>query len=460
MWRDTVAVINIFLLFLAVAAPAETPGAPRNIILMITDGAGFNAFHACSYYQHGQLGHQVYDGFPVRLACTTYMLNEDGIPQGYDPKEMWSDFNYVKGDNDYTCFTGSAAAATALNTGVKTTMGRVNTDLNDHRLMTLAEVMAEEGKSVGVVTSVPVSHATPACVWAHNESRFNYKEIAREMIYGSGLTVIMGAGHPWFDNDGHTVPPGILPYKFVGGKRTWQAICRGTTGEGWTFIQHRGQFEVLAANPAVLPDRVIGIAQVHSTLQYKRDGTAMGMFNMNVPTLETMTRAAINVVSRNPEGFFLMVEGGAVDWANHDHNVGRMIEELIDFNRSIEAVVEWIEENGGWSESLLIITADHETGMMWGPGTYIDSNGNGNYDDGVDTFVDWQPVENRGRGILPAVQYGSRSHTNTLVPLFANGAGAHRFRFLLDGFDMGAGLYWGIKGFYADNTDLFHVMNR
>ena len=68
----------------------------RNVILMIADGAGFNAFDCVSYYQHGRLGEQVYDGFPVKYGCTTWMLNADGTEQGYDPIACWSDFDYVE----------------------------------------------------------------------------------------------------------------------------------------------------------------------------------------------------------------------------------------------------------------------------------------------------------------------------------------------------------------------------
>ena len=98
-------------------------GVPRHVILMIADGASFNSIDACSYYQYGQLGQQPYDSFPVQLACSTYMLNQDGTEQGYESKAAWTDFRYL-----VQTYTDSAAAATALHTGVKTTGGRVNTD--------------------------------------------------------------------------------------------------------------------------------------------------------------------------------------------------------------------------------------------------------------------------------------------------------------------------------------------
>ena len=171
-----------------------------------------------------------------------------------------------------------------------------------------------------------------------------------------------------------------------------------------------------------------------------------------------MSLAALNVLNQNPEGFVLMVEGGAVDWANHGNNIARMLEEQIDFNRTVRAIVAWIEAHGGWGETLLIVTSDHECGMVWGPATYTDANGNGVFDPETDTFLEWNRVENRGQGRVPAVQYASRNHSNVLVPLWAHGAGAALFEQWVDGVDAKAGELWEFDGRYVDNTDVFAVM--
>jgi alkaline phosphatase len=443
-----------FLILSPISSADEKTGPPpaRNIILMISDGAGFNAFDACSYYQYGRLGKQAYDRFPVRLACTTFMLKSNGTPLGYEPVSMWQNFDYAMSDS-----TDSAAAATALNSGEKTKNGRINTDINGLWLTTIAEIVSKRGLSTGTVSSVEISHATPACVWAHNISRSNYADIANEMIYASGLDLIMGAGHPEFNNNGNPVTPGTLTYKYVGGKTTWDELGNGTTGQGWTLIQEKYDFEAIAAGTPPIPDRLIGIAQVHQTLQYERNGSTMGNLNENVPTLETMTLAALNLLSENTAGFYLMVEGGAVDWANHDNNIERMIEEQIDFNRSVETVVDWVQKNSSWGETLLIVTSDHETGMLWGPGTYIDVNGNEEWDSGVDIFVDWMHVQNKGKGNIPGVQYASDGHSNTLVPLFAKGRGANRLKWMADGYDLYAKSFWDFNGTYVDNTDVFYA---
>lgn len=476
------------VLWTAVSSPAAE-GA-KNVILMISDGAGFNAFHAGSYFEHGELGRQPYDAFPVRLGCTTYMLNfvdaagrpllapRDGsVPEGavgarpqlYDPEAMWSDFNYALGRKDYLAFTDSAAAGTALYTGRKTTSGRLGLDWSATQPLTsIAEIGHTLGKATGVVSSVQASHATPAAMWSHEPSRHNYPAIFNKMLFDSRLDVIMGAGHPWRGDDGQFQYDDAgkrQPQKdgadYVGGWDTWRALVAGQGPRGLPLIVWRSEFERLARGEGEIPSGVVGIAQAHTTLQYNRPGAAWRAedpLNENVPSLATMSLAAVRVLGRNPEGFVLMIEGGAVDWANHDNNLMRMLDEQVDFNQAVRAVIEWIEANGGWEETLLIVTSDHDCGMLWGPGTYTDANDNGVFDPEADKFIDWKPIENRGRGRLPGGQYASGGHSNLLVPLWAKGPGAARFDELVDGVDARAGEFWGFDGRYVDNTDVFTVM--
>ena len=91
--------------------------------------------------------------------------------------------------------------------------------------------------------------------------------------------------------------------------------------------------------------------------------------NTTVPGLATMTEGALNVLDNDEQGFFLMVEGGAIDWAAHANQTGRTIEEEIDFNKAVDAVIYWVQRNSNWSETVLIVTGDHETGTLYGPGS-------------------------------------------------------------------------------------------
>ncbi len=451
--RSAVALTVLALLVGAGAAQAETA---KNVILMISDGLGMNGWEASSYYLYDQAGSSAWHealpygtdkGFDM-YGCTHYMLNGDGSEQGYDPVAMWESFNYTKGDDNYEAFTDSAAAATALYTGTKTYKGAVGVDFNKNRLTGIAEYADMQGKATGAVSSVQLSHATPAAVFAHNEARGNYADIANEMIYNSPADVIMGCG------EGHS------SNKYVGGHDTWADITDADGANGFQYVADVADFQALADGTydgGALPGKVLGIPHTTYTL---KDEYAPGLNDETVvPTLATMTKGALNVLSQDEDGFFLMVEGGAVDWENHGQGFQQMLYEQKDFDDSVQAAMEWIDANGGYEENLLIITSDHECGMIWGEGTWTDIDDNGKYDEGVDEFHGFMGPTDKGPGVLPGVQYGSYGHTNQLVPLFVQGVGAEEFAKLVDT-DTGAGAFWDFDGRYVDNTDVFTVMNQ
>jgi alkaline phosphatase len=432
------------VLLAASASVAAGEHKARNVILMISDGCGANSIAAAGYYEYGELGRQPYDSFPVKLACTTFALMRDGEPMGYDPAKTWSDFDFARNGP----VTDSAASATALNTGVKTLNGRICIDHDGKPLTTFAQIADRAGKATGSVTTVPLCHATPAGVWAHSVSRNDYPAIAHEMIYESGLDVIVGAGNPLYDNDSR--PAREMDYQYVGGEKDWADISDADGANGFSLVQTREDFEAVAAGKNV-PAKLLGIPMVHGSLQFSRAGRGMGKLNEKVPTLATMSVAALNVLAQDDDGFYLMIEGGAVDSANHANNIGRMIEEEIDFNHAVAAVVQWVEKHSSWDDTLVIVTADHECGMLWGAGTYEDANGNRHYNEGTDKFVAWKDIPNAGKGNVPDVQYCSGGHTNLPVPLFARGAGSEAFEKLIDGTDPKYGPY-------VDDTDVFTVM--
>ena len=145
-------------------------------------------------------------------------------------------------------------------------------------LVSRRELAEAKGKATGVVTSVPWTHATPAAFAAHNSNRTNYEAIGVEMVYDSALDVIMGAGHPFFDDDGRSTENAIT-YTYVGGRSTWKDLVAGQAGgdadgdgdaDPWVLVQSRAQFRSLTFGRA--PKRVLGTAQVHRTLQQRRSG--------------------------------------------------------------------------------------------------------------------------------------------------------------------------------------------
>ena len=503
---------------LAAIAEDDQPGdgdaaGAKNVILMVSDGAGFNGWLAADYYQ-GLAGEQSYqvarpDGTePVVYGMSHWSLNlvdEEGnilpngtdpaeaagaVPQGYDPSTRWTAFenafenDFPPVDLSYTSYTDSAAAGTTMHTGIKTANGRVNVDwAGEESFETIAEMAIEEGRSAGAVSTVMASHATPASVIAHNVDRGEYVEIFNEMI-ASDLDVIMGGGHPLYDSSGNAIDPAELEegdYRYVGGEETFADIAEDGEVDGFTFIDARGDFEALAEGEDV-PERVLGIARTRTTLQASREDledadTPSGMtFNEDVPSLATMTVGALEVLDQNEEGFYLMSEGGAVDWMGHANAMPRYVEEQIDFNEAVDAVIEWVEENSSWDETLLVVTSDHETGGIWGEGTYTNSEGGpvaedrsdeaigaARFDPAEDEFIEFLAVQDRGEGELPGFQFASGNHTNELVPLWAIGAGAEMFE-EYDRTDLKAAELWGEQydwdGAYIDNAALFEVMSR
>jgi alkaline phosphatase len=163
--------------------------------------------------------------------------------------------------------------------------------------------------------------------------------------------------------------------------------------------------------------------------------------NAGVPSLSTMTQGALNVLDEDHDGFLLMVEGGAVDWASHANQPGRTIEEQVDFTRAVDTAIAWVDQNSNWGETLIVVTGDHETGYLWGPGTGADASGMGQ----------WMPIVNNGAGAQPGMQFNSGNHTNALIPLFAKGAGARLLRSSADSVD-------SVRGDYLDNTDIGKVI--
>lgn len=455
---------------------SHKPQKPKNVILFISDGCGFNHVDAASYYQFGKTGTQIYEKFPVKLAMSTHYLNGNI----YDPDSAWSDFNWVRKRP-----TDSAGAGSAMATGEKTNKGIVSVDSLKRSLETIIDKFENNGKSTGVITTVPFSNATPAVFVAHNENRQNYQEIAEEMILNSKTDVIMGGGHPYYTPSGKLVDEltkrylgskeiwdlnnGGKPisgedgkllddskFRYVGGKDTWDMLIDGKAGsdadgdgidDPWTLIQDRESFQKYMYGET--PKRVVGVFKSGQATQVERDTTHEDWtpfsvpFIESVPTLEEMTLAAINILDDNDKGFFLMSEGGAVDWVAHSNLLNRTIEEQIDFNKAVEAACNWVEENSSWEETLIIVTADHETGYLLGPGSNSEN---------VEKLMDkWQPLVGKEKNKMPEVEWFSTHHTNSLVPFYAKGRGSELFLKKIKGEDP-------VYGNYIDNTDIGKII--
>lgn len=475
-------ILQPFLLWLGLLAPVAavqdaSPGRhpPRNLIVMIADGAGYNTWRATGMFaghydarQESEEGVHTQAGW-IHVGKACWSLRPKLAPKStepdptreYDPDRAW-DRSVVEspaGQAHPDHFAGyrwlkrsapdSAATMTHMMTGQKTYDSAINMDGMGEPLVSIAEHARTSGRGVGVVTSVPWSHATPACAaGAQNRSRGDYAGIARELLAEDVVDVLMGAGHPAFDAAGRPREATDSDYKFVGGRETWELLVTRQHPSGWTLIDQRGEFESLAASGHLLdgrvPRRLVGVAPVAQTLQQLRPGVRdAAPFEVertpSVPDLATMALGALRLLDQLPgrEGFFLMVEGGAVDWAMHSNQLGRMIEEMLDFHAAVEAVVAWIEAHGGWEQNLLLLTADHDH-LLFGPES---------------DRVAFQPLQDRGPGELPGHQWLWTSHSNQLVPVHARGAGVEVLRELATAVDP-------VRGPYVDDTDVFRVLTR
>lgn len=420
---------------------------PRNIIIMIGDGMGFNHIKALNYYE-GKT-EQVYEQFPVRLAQAHYPAmageyeeNKPGsnyIASGYDPSRAWKSYKYLKRN-----FTESAASGTALATGVKTYNNAIGMSVKGDTLSNATEWAKATGRSAGVVTSVPFNHATPAAFTAHSKTRKEMGVITPGMLFGSRCDVIMGCGDPGFNDNGKALKL-WKGAKKVGDSLLWSDLMAGSgqrttfklkgkeitvkdaDGDGdpdpWHVVRSVEEFRKLMDGST--PARVFGVPMAGSTLQQGRkmeNGETKDSppfvtpFNPAVPSLDEMSLGALNVLGNNPKGFFLMIEGGAIDWAAHGNQKGRLIEEMQQFSRAVEAVVQWVEQHSSWEETLLVVTSDHETGLLWGKKPF-------------------KPLIDNGKGVLPGMKFHSNDHSNSLVPFFAKGAGSELYRYYADEYD-------------------------
>ena len=453
-------------LLVAMAFNAQATEGTKNIIVFISDGWGQSQLDAVAYY-NGERNEYETGSEWTRLGMTNYMYcSGDEYPPyggdgfvgiyGYDPDQAWGDWYYQQ---NYA--TDSAAAGSAMSTGEKTYKGSICYSIDGEPMQNILEYAESLDLSTGIVSSVMLSHATPASYRAHNEARGNYAEIAQELVQSTNLSVIMGAGHPDYDHNGEwdagdpTVPG---DWKYVGGYQQWLDLEAGTAGGDWpwTMIDEKADFEALADGTLAL-DRVIGVAQVGYTLQHDRDGYPAynapdapyeDPFVSNVPTLATMTEGALNVLGDNETGFVLMVEGGAVDWAGHGRAMERLIEEQNAYDAAVEAAIAWIEANSSWDETTVVVTGDHETGFLWGPDVDPEN---------PDTW--FAPIQDNGAGNVPGFYYysapgqdwqnpsGSAGHTNMVVPFFVRGGGADLVAGYADETDP-------IAGDYLDNTEL------
>jgi alkaline phosphatase len=457
------------------ARTADADLRPKNVILMIADGTGANTITATGMYA-GKLGKQVYDGpdwtksfvstYPLRTGETP-IEGPAGLAQDaevvYDPAMAWDTTPVSTTTGRYPDrFAGyawhkrtapdSANTIVSIVTGHKTYNNAVNVDGNGTPMTTFAELSHRAGKSVGVVTTVQFADATPAVSGgAHNVSRDNRNDVAHEMLNAGILSVIMGTGNPDYDNDGKA--RATPNYSWVS-LNDWAQLRAGNHPGGFQLIQDKSDFEALATANAP-PAKIAGIVRAFDGTQAYRSGAnpaTEAPFSVprrtDVPSLKSMALGALNVLDNDPDGMFLMIEGGGVDRAMHANNIGRTIEEKMEFDEAVEAVSTYLDANtagNNWSNTLVIVTGDHDH-LLLGPES---------------DMIPYQPLVDRGAGHVPGHKWQHTGHSNQLVPLYARGPGANTVLACAnqrDAFNDRSGRTFG-RGAYLDQTEVFAVIS-
>lgn len=293
--------------------------------------------------------------------------------------ERFFTIGLIKTHSSDNLITDSAAGATAFSTGQKSFNGAIGVDENKKSVSTILEIAEKNNRATGLVAVCSITHATPASFIAHQDSRSKDENIALDFL-ATDIDVFIGGGRKFFENR--------------------------SDGKNLVQLLESKNYTVLNGIENVA-DRKIEKLACFTALEHP-----MKMSEGRGDLLGRSAMTAISILNKKNTGFFLMIEGSQIDWGGHAKDAGYVIAEALDFDETIGKVLDWAEKDG---KTLVIVTADHETGGMAITG--------GKFPD--------QKIEN-------SFIYGN--HTAALVPVFAYGPGAENF----------SGIY--------QNTDIFYKM--
>ena len=402
----------VVLLVIAVTAscatlstPAVAQEPPTRVILIIGDGAGASYWTAAAFAADNLAVEQ----FPVMGLVGT---------RASDSK-----------------ITDSAAAATAYSAGVSTYNGAIGVDPDSNSVTTIVEVAQGRGMATGLVATSSITHATPAAFAAHVPNRDLEFEIARQMA-AADVDVILGGGRKWFDP----------------ARRPDSLDLLSDIADRYAYVESAAELGDVETSEV---RKLFGLFAVEH----------MPAARTRLPTLPVMTQAALEVLDHDPDGFFLMVEGSQPDWRGHDHeSLGAIVAEMLDLDRAIGVALEYQIRH---PETLIVVTADHETG-----GLAIQQAGSRRLltraavaaDSTVAQLVEASAVgdpelaaladsarwymarlsssmrsqaRHMGDSSALVARYTTGNHTAQMVPLFASGPGAERFGGIKDNWRIG-----------------------
>lgn len=457
-------------------------GRAKHIILFIGDGMQLEHEIAASRYLFGRdtelsFHKLMYKGYVATWDVTTYnrYALAGGLPPytptgfnptvGYDPLRGGFKPSPAQNSGNSDAYfltklplkipaTDSASAATAWSTGIKTEDGNIAWkpgDPPDGALKTIAELLREqEGFSIGVVSSVPFSHATPAAHVSHNVNRNHYTEIAKEIIRTLQPEVVIGGGYPGQSGTGK--------FNYLG-EEDYHFLKSPDPASPYLFVEREsgvdGSVSLLDAahEAAEQGKKLFGLfggpgGNFEPPVAHDFPETPLvARATTENPLLKDATLAALKVLGRDADGFFVMIEQGDIDWANHASDFQRMVGTVWDLHTAVQAAIDFVnqpEDGIDWSNTLLIVTSDHSNSYMrlragLKAGDLPTQVGTCGYGGPACTYPEGE------------VSYATTDHTNELAMLYAQGA------FHISDFKKNEGKWYPCSRI-IDNTQLFHIM--
>jgi alkaline phosphatase len=411
---------------------SAAPRVPRGIVLLVGDGFGFSQLTLARVALAGKQGRLRLERMPEVGVVST-----------------WSASNPV---------TDSGAASTAMASGVKTDNQFIGLDAERRPVRTIGEAAKSVGWRVGYVTTTRVTHATPACFYAHHHDRYDEETIAAQLV-AADVDLVLGGGLSYF-----------LPLDQGGARGDGRDLRSEARSGGWRLLE-RG--DPLAWNGE---GRLLGLF-ANSHLAYQLDDARYPRERRD-PSLAEMSRFALEALGASGDDgrpFLLMIEGGRIDHAGHEFDAAGVVAEIAAFDAAVGEVLDWQERH---PDTLVVLTADHATGglaindysrwdmlakqsasLAW-LAQQIRNAGAGAELVERHTGVALEPAEvgairaapdsyeacrRLGRALaerhgftwIPRIdEDDTKGHTGEDVPLFAQGPGAERFRGLLDHTDI------------------------
>ncbi|MBP5718383.1 MAG: alkaline phosphatase [Abditibacteriota bacterium] len=357
--------ILAFVLTLAVVSASFAGKAPKNIILLIGDGMGIGIIASAKHNVKG--GRLAMEDFPVTGFSITTPADH--------------------------IVTDSAASGTAFSTGFKTNNGMIARLPNGKDVNSIRYYAQQRGMKTAIVSVKNITDATPAVFLSHADHRSELFNIAAQIPF-SGCDVILGGGLSHFVSGSEG---GDVVIRDAAGKETvvkgsrddGKNVVDDIKAQGYTFVTTKEDMKKSDA------DKLFGLFDA---------GIMNTAPDTPEPTLTEMTMKAIDIINRNNKnGFFIMSEAGCIDSGNHANNHAYALQEMLEFDRTIRACLDFAKKDG---ETLIVITADHDTGSMG--------------------CVD--PSEHAiSEGRATSAVYGTGGHSANWVPVFAYGPGAEYF---------------------------------